>query len=385
MEKIWLKSYPEGVPEQIDYPNATLYQLFEDIAKKWSNNTALIFMGKEISYAELKNQIDLFATALHELGIRKSDRVAIFMPNCPQVVISYFAVLRLGAIVVMCNPLYTEKELLYQLNDSGAETVISLDMKMTYPKIESIKDDTKIRRVIVSDLREYLPFPLSVLFPIARRKDLVKVKKDRGVYFFKELLNTFKGISIGITQTQVEMAKAAKQTAAIVKNGLVKSISGGIQNIVQSLAAGENVFANFGKFILQTIGDLAIQLGTFFIAQGIAVEAMNAISGTGAIVAGAALVALGSLLKAAAGSGGAGGGASAGGGGGGAATPTFPTDEGPSGEFLEEATAATPSTVVNFNIDGNVKGDEEFIRDTVASIGEEAGKQGLVFDNFATA
>ena len=199
------------------------------------------------------------------------------------------------------------------------------------------------------------------------------------------LLNTFKGISIGITQTQVEMAKAAKQTAAIVKNGLVKSISGGIQNIVQSLAAGENVFANFGKFILQTIGDLAIQLGTFFIAQGIAVEAMNAISGTGAIVAGAALVALGSLLKAAAGSGGAGGGASAGGGGGGAATPTFPTDEGPSGEFLEEATAATPSTVVNFNIDGNVKGDEEFIRDTVASIGEEAGKQGLVFDNFATA
>ncbi len=207
---------------------------------------------------------------------------------------------------------------------------------------------------------------------------------DQSQSFASMLIETFGNVSVGINKTKEQMAKVAAQTASIVKNGLAKGISGGIQNIVNSLAAGENVFANFGKFILQTIGDLAIQLGSFFIAEGIAVEALNAVSGTGAIAAGAALVALGALLKSAAGGGAS---SSAGAGGGGSAsTPSFASDtREPTGEFIEEASAATPQTNVTFNIDGNVKGDEEFIRDTVASIGEEAGKQGLVFDNFQTA
>jgi F0F1-type ATP synthase membrane subunit c/vacuolar-type H+-ATPase subunit K len=117
----------------------------------------------------------------------------------------------------------------------------------------------------------------------------------------KEAAETIKGawdnLSIGFTQTSDVIKEQSKKTAAIIKSGLVKGISGGIQNLVTSLANGENAFENFGKFILGTIGDLAIQLGQFFIAEGIAVEALNAISGTGAIAAGAALVTLGSLLK----------------------------------------------------------------------------------------
>lgn len=204
MSKVWFKNYPEGVPEHIDYPDATLYQLFDVSVKKWSEKTALIFLGKKITYSELKEKVDTFATALHEFGVRKGDRVAIFMPNCPQVVISYLASLRLGAVVVMCNPLYTESEILHQLNDSGTETVITLDMEMTYPKIASIKDKTKIKRVIVSDLREYLPFILGLLFPLARRKELVKVKKGPGVYLFKDLLNSFKGDSFAAPDVEID-------------------------------------------------------------------------------------------------------------------------------------------------------------------------------------
>lgn len=204
MSKIWLKNYPKGVPEHIDYPNATMYQVFEKSAKKWSNNTALIFMGKKISYAQLKDQADILSVALHELGIKKGDRVAIFMPNCPQVVISYLATLRLGAVVVMCNPLYTESELSHQLNDSGAETVITLDMEMTYPKIANIKDDTNIKNVIISNLKEYLPFPLNVLFPLARRKELVKVKKDSYIHFFKNLLSEYKGKSSKLSDVDID-------------------------------------------------------------------------------------------------------------------------------------------------------------------------------------
>jgi len=180
------------------------------------------------------------------------------------------------------------------------------------------------------------------------------------------------------------MAKTAAATAKIVKNGLAKGISGGIQNIATSLAKGEDVFANFGKFLLTTIADLAIQLGSFFIAEGIAVEALNAVSGTGAIAAGAALVALGSLLKASIGGGGAA--ASSGGSGGGGSTPSFASDNEPTGEFVEEgASVAQASTTINFNVDGNIKGDEEFIREIVEDIGTEGGKQGLVFDNFSLA
>jgi len=195
-------------------------------------------------------------------------------------------------------------------------------------------------------------------------------------------LDTFDAVKIGVNKTKEEMSKVATQTANIVKGGLAKGISGGIQNIVTSLAKGENVFENFGKFLLQTVGDLAIQLGSFFIAEGIAVEALNAISGTGAIAAGAALVALGSLLKAAAGGGGGGNVPNTTGGT--APAPRFEDRELDTETLDETRTSAGPATVVNFNVDGNIKGDEEFIRGVVEDIGSEAGKQGLVFDNFAT-
>lgn len=211
----------------------------------------------------------------------------------------------------------------------------------------------------------------------------IETVADQSQTFGSVLLDTFANVSIGIEKTKEQMAKVAAQTANIVKGGLAKGIAGGIQNIVTSLAKGEDVFANFGKFLLNTIGDLAIQLGQFFIAEGIAVEALNAVSGTGAIAAGAALVALGSLLKAASGGGGA---AASAPGGGGASAPSFASADEPTGEFLEEGRAtATPTTVVNFNVDGNIKGDADFIRDTVEGISEEGGRQGLIFNNFATA
>lgn len=212
----------------------------------------------------------------------------------------------------------------------------------------------------------------------------IETVAEQSQTFAQLLFETFNNVAIGINNTKEQMQKVAQQTAGIVRNGLAKGIAGGIQNIVTSLANGENVFKNFGKFILSTFGDLAIQLGTFFIAQGIAIEALNAVSGTGAIAAGAALVALGSILKSFSGSGGASASSAA-------SAPAPATDFGPpdqpTGEFLDEDEREnlTPTTNVVFNIDGNVKGDEEFIRDTVASIGEEAGKQGLVFENFRTA
>ena len=224
MSKIWLKNYPKGVPEYIDYP---------------------IFMGKKMTYSELKEKVNTFSCALHKLGVKKGDKVAIFMPNCPQVVISYLATLRLGAVVVMCNPMYTEDELVHQLNDSETETVITLDMVITYPKIKNVKDKTKIKRVIVSDLKEYLPFLLSLLFPLARRSELVKVEDGPGIYLFKDLLKEYKDGS----STPLDVNIDPKEDIALLQytggtTGLSKAAMLTHMNIVSNALQARSWFVN---------------------------------------------------------------------------------------------------------------------------------------------
>jgi len=191
LERPWLKSYPEDIPVTIAYPQITIHQILANTAKKYPENTALIFIGRKMTYRELSELVDKLATALHQLGVKKGDKVALFLPNCPQFVISYYAALKIGAIVIPTNPLYTERELEYQLNNSGTETIITLDVKALYPKVANIKEKTRLKRIIISDIREYLRFPESTLYPIAKMKEIAKVKKESGIYFLKELLDEY--------------------------------------------------------------------------------------------------------------------------------------------------------------------------------------------------
>lgn len=200
----------------------------------------------------------------------------------------------------------------------------------------------------------------------------------------KEAATTIQGawdnLSVGLTSTSAVVKEQSKKTAAIVKGSLVKGIAGGVQTLTSSLANGEDAFKAFGNFILSTIGDLAIQLGTFFIAEGIAVEALNAVSGSGAIAAGAALVALGTLIKGATGGGGA-----ASSGGGSTSSGSTVTDQGTFDEpdSFEERTT---STVVNLNVQGVVAGDKTEVATFVQGILNEANeKNGIIQLNTRTA
>lgn len=175
MEKIWLKHYSKDIPPSLDYPNIPIVDFLEDTAKTFPETLATIFMGAKLTYRELNEQVNQFACGLSSLGIKKGDRVALFFPNCPQSIIALFAALKLGATVVQNNPLYVERELKYQINDSGAETMITLDLEMMYPKVKKIQEETGLKNVIVSSLKEYLSFPLSLLYPLAKRKDIAKV------------------------------------------------------------------------------------------------------------------------------------------------------------------------------------------------------------------
>jgi long-chain acyl-CoA synthetase len=169
-DRPWLRSYPEGVPADFEFPKVPLTRLLDDAASSFPSNTALAFLGSKMSYQQLRDEVDRFATALTGLGVTKGDRVAIVLPNCPQNVITFFAALRIGAVVVEHNPLYTEGELRHQLKDCGAKVAVVLDR--VYDTVAKVRKDTALEHVVVTSIADYLPTAkrLQLRLPIAKAK-----------------------------------------------------------------------------------------------------------------------------------------------------------------------------------------------------------------------
>jgi long-chain acyl-CoA synthetase len=188
-ERLWHKAYDPQVPPSIDYEQLTLPEALERSARQYPDQTALLMMGKKITYRELNSLVNRFAGALRDLGVKKGDKVAILLPNIPQGIIACYAVFRLGAVTVMNNPLYTEHELTYQINDSDSTLAISLDLLI--PRILKIKDKTKIRTVIACHIRDYLPFPAKQLFPLVKKGMHRKTDPNEGVYDFLDLIKKY--------------------------------------------------------------------------------------------------------------------------------------------------------------------------------------------------
>ena len=130
-EKPWLAHYDRGVPESIEYPAVTLQQFLQESARVYPDAACTIFKGKRISYSRMDTLSNRLAAGLVALGVKKGDRVGIFMPNIPQFIISFFAILKAGGVVVATNPLYGPREIVHQLSDSGAR--VMLLMSSFYP------------------------------------------------------------------------------------------------------------------------------------------------------------------------------------------------------------------------------------------------------------
>jgi len=188
MEKPWLKHYEEGVPHTLEYPQKILSVLLQEVAEKHGEKPAIFFFGRILTFDQLNCLIDRFAAILHHLGIGKGDRVAIVLPNLPQYPIVHYAIMRLGAVIVPINPLYVERELKYQLNDSGAKAAIVLNL--VYPRLKAIRAETSLENIIVTSVKDYLPPLLKLLYRFKERKKgtVARVKKEPGVHFFMELM-----------------------------------------------------------------------------------------------------------------------------------------------------------------------------------------------------
>ena len=153
LQRPWLKSYPEEIPAEMEVLERSITEAFDEATQKWRNRTALIFYGRKMSYGELREQVDRFATALHHLGLEKGDRIALHLLNSPQFVIAYFGAIKLGAIVTPISPVYVSSEVKHQIEDSGAEVIVCQDI--LYGVIEEA--ELKLKSVILANISDYLP------------------------------------------------------------------------------------------------------------------------------------------------------------------------------------------------------------------------------------
>ncbi|HYK98582.1 MAG TPA: long-chain fatty acid--CoA ligase [Candidatus Acidoferrales bacterium] len=242
-ERPWLAHYDPGVPRTLAYPRAPLQQFLTDTAARHPHATATIFgavvghrlIEGSLTYAELDRLAHRFAAGLQSLGVRRGDRVALVLPNCPQFVIAFYGALRAGAVVVPCNPLYTAPELQRQVADSGAETVVALSRLQ--PVVRAAREATAIRNVILTNIKEYYPTLLRLMFTAAReRRDGYRTTADRaaGERFFPDVLRAGNGLQpVSVDPADTAVLQYTGGTTGVAK-GAVLSHRALVANVLQS-------------------------------------------------------------------------------------------------------------------------------------------------------
>jgi len=239
----WFAGYPEGVPRTLaPYTEKSLYSFLEEAARGHPNAPAIAFwlpsapMGKTLSYRDVLKQVEQFSVVLLSLGVQRGDRVGLVLPNCPQYVIAYYAILRIGAVVVGNNPLYTERELSHQLKDAGVDVCVTLDL--LYPKVAQVRDEVGLRAVVVGKVTDYMPFPFNLLAPIRMRKEARKhgepwppAPSGAKVHWWKELM------AGSYPRTPVAQIDARTDLAGLIYTGGTTGLSKGAMLTHDNLVA----------------------------------------------------------------------------------------------------------------------------------------------------
>jgi len=267
----WLSSYEKGVPESISYEEICLPDILGRTAGKFPDKMALLFEGYKVTYRELNDMVNRFAAVLHAFGVRKGDSIAILLPNVIPCVVAYYAILKIGGIVVMNNPLYTDRELEYQFNDSGSKFLITLDLLGN--RMIDLRPKTNIEHIIYTSIGDYLPFPKNLLFPlVAKKKNLAAdVKPFENVHKWKDVLakSTGNPPNVELLFDDIAMYQYTGGTTGVSKGVMLTHAN--LSKQVQQIGAWFPTFDSneimlgalpfFHVFGLTTAMNLAIYLG----------------------------------------------------------------------------------------------------------------------------
>lgn len=180
----WLAHYEDFLPHEVKLWDRPLYAMLDDAAENYPQRLAVIFQNTRITYRALRDRAERFAGALRRMGVRPGERVAIMLPNLPQTIIAFWGALKAGAVAVMTNPLYMEKELVQNLTDAGAAHMILLDL--LWPRVAALRERLPVRNFIVTGIADALSFPLNLLYRLKERRNRPAVPQgDSAVHFWK--------------------------------------------------------------------------------------------------------------------------------------------------------------------------------------------------------
>ncbi|MGE3623487.1 MAG: long-chain fatty acid--CoA ligase [Bdellovibrionales bacterium] len=174
----WAKKYPASVDWSAPLPARPLYELLDDAVRQYPDHVVVDFLGRLYTYREIDALVARAARGLQDLGVKKGDRVGLFLPNTPYYLILYFAVLKAGGIVVNFNPLYAEREIKNQIENSGAAIMATLDLPLLHNKLAGMLGSTCLRRIIVGRMADILPPVTSVLYRLVKFRDIAAIPED---------------------------------------------------------------------------------------------------------------------------------------------------------------------------------------------------------------
>ena len=231
--KLWHKSYVKGVKHSLNYEKITVSEALSKSAKDFPDHPALNYMGKIITYEQLEKLVNAFARTLKAMGVKPGDKVSVCLPNIPQAIIANYAIFKIGAATVMNNPLYTERELAYQLNDSDSKIIITLTLLV--PRIEKIQSKTKIEKIIACHIHSYLPFPKKQLFPLVKKDMYRKIIPTDTVKIFKDLIDKQPG-------TPINNESKWDEVGALIYTGGTTGVSKGVMLTHSNLSCNVQQF-----------------------------------------------------------------------------------------------------------------------------------------------
>lgn len=243
-DKPWLNHYAAHVPKKADYEEKFLPDCLDRSAAKYPDKDALIFQGYKMSFSQLKTMVDRFAACLLNFGVKRGDRVAILLPNTIPCVASFFSILKIGAVAVMNNPMYSDGELEYQFKNSGAVALITMDLLGN--RMIDMRPKTDIKQIIYTSMGDYLPFPKKYLFPLVAQKKgfAADVKKAKDVYKWKKLMkqNTGKLSPVELSAEDLAIIQYTGGTTGVSKGAMLTH-----QNLSTQLQQLDTWFVDFNE------------------------------------------------------------------------------------------------------------------------------------------
>ncbi|MFA5593187.1 MAG: long-chain fatty acid--CoA ligase [Micavibrio sp.] len=187
---LYQSAYPQGIKWDAGIPSYPVFEMLERTAKTYGSAPAFDFLGYKLTWGEIYSHVSRLARALQDRGIGPGRKVGLFLPNSPYFVIAYYAVMRTGAIAVNYNPLYSERELIHQINDSGTDTMITADLDLLYGKLVKVRGQSSLEQLIICKFTNMLSFPKNILFPLLKKKDLADIDEDDlNTVWYHDLIN----------------------------------------------------------------------------------------------------------------------------------------------------------------------------------------------------